>query len=418
MNSRHNMWAVADQGVVSLGNFLTTVLLARVLAPADYGVFAMLFGAMFLLNSLHAALVLYPLLLEAAVEGSSDLPTTISGGFIVTLLFDVLAASFLAFSCFKLQRWDLMAIVIPALVLWQLQETCRRGLIAQSRFIYAFWGDAVSYIGQFAGVWVLWRINRLSLVNIFAIVSLTSLAALVIQARQTGVVTPSLGIARRAVERSLRLGKWALLSHFAAMGPTIQMYVWLLGIFFASRDAAVMQALGNILGITNPVVVAMSGLIVPAAARAAVHGGHLGAWKCAKKYGLVFAMLVLPYSLLLLFLPRLALAFLYGRTSHYLDSAALLRWLVLCYALTYVAQVRGDFLRAIERMQADFVANMAAAIVAIGSFIIGTRHYGPLPAAVFSLVLAAICRASILSWWTVRITGIAKKEETAIAATV
>src|SRR5688572_33477070 len=41
-NSRRSVWALADQGVVSLGNCATSVLLARSLAVAEFGIFALL----------------------------------------------------------------------------------------------------------------------------------------------------------------------------------------------------------------------------------------------------------------------------------------------------------------------------------------------------------------------------------------
>src|SRR6266576_6204077 len=39
-----SFWAIADQGVVSLGNFLTTIILARALTPAAYGLWSGICG--------------------------------------------------------------------------------------------------------------------------------------------------------------------------------------------------------------------------------------------------------------------------------------------------------------------------------------------------------------------------------------
>jgi hypothetical protein len=40
-------WTLVDQGVVSSGNFLLNVLLARTLSEDDYGEFALFLGAIF-----------------------------------------------------------------------------------------------------------------------------------------------------------------------------------------------------------------------------------------------------------------------------------------------------------------------------------------------------------------------------------
>jgi len=54
-------WSLCDQGVVSSGNFLSNVFLARAISSHDYGTFAILFGVLLLLNNIHAALVTYQL---------------------------------------------------------------------------------------------------------------------------------------------------------------------------------------------------------------------------------------------------------------------------------------------------------------------------------------------------------------------
>src|SRR4029077_10709614 len=54
-------WTLVDQGVVSLGNFLLNVLLARYLVAADYGTFALFLGAIFTLRNVDWSLISYPL---------------------------------------------------------------------------------------------------------------------------------------------------------------------------------------------------------------------------------------------------------------------------------------------------------------------------------------------------------------------
>src|SRR5688572_9463173 len=54
-------WALADQATVSLGNFITSLVLANAVAPAEYGVFVLLFGVVMILNSLHGSVIVYPL---------------------------------------------------------------------------------------------------------------------------------------------------------------------------------------------------------------------------------------------------------------------------------------------------------------------------------------------------------------------
>src|ERR1700733_13112052 len=58
---KQSAWTVIDQGVVSSGNFLANWILAKYLAPTEYGVFGLLFGLLLFANSLHSSLVTMPL---------------------------------------------------------------------------------------------------------------------------------------------------------------------------------------------------------------------------------------------------------------------------------------------------------------------------------------------------------------------
>jgi len=59
--TRKGFWPMCDQGVVSLGNFLTTIFVARGLATKEeYGLFGVLLEFMFFLNNLQGGLITYP----------------------------------------------------------------------------------------------------------------------------------------------------------------------------------------------------------------------------------------------------------------------------------------------------------------------------------------------------------------------
>ena len=55
------IWALGDQATLSLGNFLTNILLIRHLAKDQFGIYAVLFSLLLFLNNLHTSLVTYPL---------------------------------------------------------------------------------------------------------------------------------------------------------------------------------------------------------------------------------------------------------------------------------------------------------------------------------------------------------------------
>jgi len=54
--------AIADQGLFAGSNFLLNVLLARWLAPADYGAFALAYSVFWLFGVFHTAILTEPML--------------------------------------------------------------------------------------------------------------------------------------------------------------------------------------------------------------------------------------------------------------------------------------------------------------------------------------------------------------------
>src|SRR3954470_23333844 len=55
-------WAIADQGLFAVSNLLVNVLLARGLAPAEYGAFATAYTVLLLVTGFHSALLIEPML--------------------------------------------------------------------------------------------------------------------------------------------------------------------------------------------------------------------------------------------------------------------------------------------------------------------------------------------------------------------
>ena len=67
-------WTLVDQCVVSGGNFLLNVLLARTLSQDDYGEFALFLGAIFLLRTIDYSFIYYPLSVQLCVVDDEERP--------------------------------------------------------------------------------------------------------------------------------------------------------------------------------------------------------------------------------------------------------------------------------------------------------------------------------------------------------
>lgn len=81
-------WAITDQGLISLSNFVLNILLARWLTPADYGAFTVGFSVLLIIGSFHSALLTDPMLVfgagRFAGKSSSYLRVLVLGHWVLT----------------------------------------------------------------------------------------------------------------------------------------------------------------------------------------------------------------------------------------------------------------------------------------------------------------------------------------------
>jgi O-antigen/teichoic acid export membrane protein len=358
------VWALADQAVVSLGNFLTSVLLIRHWhgSTQTFGQYALVFGVALFLNNVHAALVTYPLTVRGAASSPDGLRRMASSALAMGIcLAPILMLGLLA-ATIGAHRPSLLPFAAAAMLLWQAQETLRRALLARLRHRDALPGDAVSYVGQAVVIWLM--THRASGATItpeaaFAAIGLTSLAGALVQAWQLGVTPGGWASLKCSIGQSWRVGRWVL---FSTLVGAIATYAspWTLQGAAGAVAVARFSALATMLNLTNPVMITVSGLIVPAVA--AVRGQGPGAVRRVTwRYALLGAVLLLPYLSGLILVPRLALRVFYGADSPYLGLTLYLRVFAAGYAMTYGVMICTGVLNGLEQARGTFVAAFIAA---------------------------------------------------------
>src|SRR5262245_10492447 len=82
-------WTLVDQGVVSAGNFLLNVLLARTLSEADYGEFVLFLGAIYILRTFDYSFISYPLSIRACVVTEDEHGRLLGNAALLALLLSV-----------------------------------------------------------------------------------------------------------------------------------------------------------------------------------------------------------------------------------------------------------------------------------------------------------------------------------------
>lgn len=355
---RRATWVLIDQGVASAGNFLTVNLLARRLPQSEYGVFNVLLETMLYLGSLQAALIIYPLTIKGATGDRDNLGRLATGSVVLTLVLLPILGAATAVSVFALHNWQIAIWAVAALLMWQVQETLRRALMADLRFAHAVWGDAVRYLGQTAVVFGLVRYESLDLNRAFAAMSLTAAAATLIQGWQVGLKPIRPWQLRLVIRDFWRLGRWMLLSNASGLITSLGFW-WILQWRHGAAACGVFAAIALPFKLANPVMSSMTGLILPAVARASARQGMKAATRTAVRYIILGAVILLPYFLLLAIFPSQLLKLLYSVDSPYVEYGHWMRLFVANYVTVYFLFVLGAWLSALSRARWNFYAQVA-----------------------------------------------------------
>ena len=104
-------WTLIDQGVVSFGNFLLNVLLARTLSEEDYGEFALFLGAIFILRTIDYSLISYPLSVRLCVASDEERARLLGNTILLTAALSLVLVVVMALGTTLLEVDN---IVLPA----------------------------------------------------------------------------------------------------------------------------------------------------------------------------------------------------------------------------------------------------------------------------------------------------------------
>ncbi len=386
--------SLVDQAAVSGGNFLTALVLARILVPAEYGVFSLLFLALFAINTCHSSLVIYPLTLRGAENPASLVPLTCSA-LVHTVLLAAPLAAVLGLVAVALHQAFLWPVLALAMLAWQLQETTRRALLSNLRFHGALLPDALCYLGQGCILAVL-QPHRLA--TVFLVVALTSVAAAAWQfaVLATGPAASLRGLpaalpewSRRHGVDAWRLGRFVLAGNALNM-LTLQVPSWALTLAFAPAAAAGYQSLLNLAGVANPIIFSANSMLIPLVAREAARGFR-HARQTALRHGLRVGALLVPVFLVFAIAPHAVMRLAYGAASPYLPLAWLLRLFVAAFAMQYLATVVGAYEGGMSRPETYMRVQVVSSGFLLTAGIWMIYRYG-LPGAVIAMLVASTLR--------------------------
>lgn len=367
---RAGAWALADQWLFSGANFIANILLARWLAPSDYGAFAFAFSLFLLFGALHTAALADPMLVFGAGRYKTSL-----GAYLKFLLrlhwgFSLGTAALLA-----LGAWLAMTANEPSLpaaiggaalsapfvlLAWLL----RRVFYIDSQPAKAALTSGLYFVTMLAALTLLQTNDALSPFNAFVAIGaaslLVSVLALILLRSKFGGSSETIQ-RREMLAEQWNYSRWSGLTSFLIWIP--------LNIFFVilpySSSLAVVGALRALTNLLTPLMqstLAITVLLLPQLSASFQKYGAASLWPRLRTALLGFLAVGALYWAMLRLFGESLLGLLYG--AQYSASAELI-WLAAVVPIPFgVGVLLETGLRAMEQPRRVFYGYLAASLAA------------------------------------------------------
>jgi O-antigen/teichoic acid export membrane protein len=395
---------MGDQSIVSIGNFILTIGLARTMAHTEYGAYIVAYGALYFAHAIHNALVVYPISIYGAHHTRTELSSLASESLLITYALAIPSAAIVAGAVSSLlHRYDLNLLLLGALLAWQTQETVRRALMSHLRHRAAIVGDAASALVQIGCVAaaILKRIP-MEAASGLRIIIVASLLGAVVHIAVLGLGAPVMSELGKRFHQFLKLGRWWLFSGLGSAGTVLLLPWWLAHRNLA--EAAFYQAMLNVVQVSNPVAFSVGNLVIPAVAHEMLKpSGGVGAKRITATYMMQGFLILAPLFLGLLLVPGLVMKVAYGATSAYAQHTTILRILAIGGLASYVGHVLNSYALGRKWVAETAIAQVISSASAILSAMLLIPAYGVGGAAIGYLAIGVGRNCSLL-------TSFAKRE--------
>ncbi|MGD0796093.1 MAG: hypothetical protein ABR910_00085 [Acidobacteriaceae bacterium] len=364
VTSGGEVWAIADQALVSGTNFLTNVLVARSLGIAEFGVFALAWMAMLFFYSMQMALISAPMMSLGPKTPPAD-RRIYWGGVIVQELLFALASAGLIFIGLHIiailtHQPGLDRLTYPlclATVVYLLQDFVRRYFFTTRQSRRAFLNDAVSCLPQLPLIFFFLRLHLIGISGVLWIFAVTSLVGVGLGAYWLEPVSVTFREIQATAARHWRISRWIAPSWLLSWMSTNFITI-LAPVYYGPAAAGALRASQNIVAVTHVWILGLDN-VMPAEAAHRLHQSGIAALsRYLGNMSLRWGGLTAGFALVVGIMPQFWLRLLYG--SQFAGYGAVLRMYCLLYLLVFIGGPVRAGLQALEYTAPFVWAQMGA----------------------------------------------------------
>jgi O-antigen/teichoic acid export membrane protein len=364
--------AILDQALFAGAQFVLNILLARWLAPAEYGAFAVAYSIFLLVSAVHSALLIEPMLIFGSgryVEmRRSYLAIVLRGHWLLTIFASVvlLGAGLLVGRLSSQPVGHALCALSVALPFVLLAWLTRRAFYVELQPGRAAAGGALFFCSLVAFACGLRAVNLLTPAT--AILAMGVAASLAASLHLVWLRSQWFGDREKLAPRDVGLehwnyGRWVLAAVFPSW-TLLNLYYLVLPIWFGLKEAGALKAIMNLVLPPIHALIAFSVLTIPLLVRHRDQGRSRLVRQTVRRLTGIFTVGAVLYFALMVFFRIPIIRILYG--GEYSDYSGLPVLLVgLVPVLMAFSVAAGGALRSFERPDLMFWANVAASLVAL-----------------------------------------------------
>ncbi len=273
---------LADQGIVSLTNFLTGVIVGRYCSRGELGLYSLAFSLLLLIVSFQSALVSMPYTVycvrvseeDRAAYSGSTLVHQLSMA-VLSMVVLAVASPLLAARMGPRGLAQVVLVLACAAPFFMGREYLRQLFFARLERLPPLLLDAVVAIVQLGALLALARSGRLSAAAAYVAAGVACACGLLVSAM---TVRRWFAWSRARVVPDLRMnwatGKWTFANGLVALAGA-QLYPWIIAASRGAEEAGVLAACMGVTYLTNPLVLGLGNFLAPHAMHAHASGGFV-----------------------------------------------------------------------------------------------------------------------------------------------
>ena len=404
-----------DQGLVSFTNFFTSLILARYLIPADYGIFVILYAIFILLNQIQVSVISGPMLTLGAPLSDRESQIYFSSLSIILLVSFLLlgflilpVTKYILFTIFNLSIEKPFTVMVLAAICFMAQEFLRKIYYTTLRLESVLQNDLICYGLRIIGIIILIKADCLTVVNVFVVIGITYFIGAIWGLYQHRFLLFSKKVDLKVnFLRNWHFGKWLLGGSIADQSSN-QIFFYMTGILLSASMVGVLGAARNILGLANIILLGLDNWLNPTASIHFAKNGKGALNRLLVRVSIWGGVVIGAYCIAASLFSQVLLDLLYRNIYSGYEMIVIL--FALQTLVIFSVRMPTYGIRAIRKPQYLFISKLISALFALPASIFLINHFGIYGACSGMILGQLILFAALTLFYLKTINGISFAE--------